>query len=164
MSFHRSIVVLIILARGRQIGHRWRQTLKSGEPRSPDPGVSTGMIAWLKIILDGFWHRSRQISKLQPQHCDEHHIKTGDSCPAPSRMTVVWKKRMAVEWEFHTMERAGIISRSTGSPWDAPLQMVKKPGVDEWRPCGDFSNLNTRTIADSYIIPNLHSLNFQLKG
>ena len=42
--------------------------------------------------------------------------------------------------------------------------MVKKPGLDEWRPCGDYRNLNLRTITDSYVIPNLHSLNFQLKG
>ena len=32
-----------ILARRRQIGPRRRQTLKYEEPRSPDPGVSTGM-------------------------------------------------------------------------------------------------------------------------
>ena len=32
-----------ILARRRQNGPRRHQTLKSGEPRSPDPGVSTGM-------------------------------------------------------------------------------------------------------------------------
>ena len=33
-----------ILARRRQIGPRRRQTLKYEEPRSPDPGVSTGML------------------------------------------------------------------------------------------------------------------------
>ena len=62
------------------------------------------------------------------------------------------------------MERARIISRSTGSHWADPLHMVKKPDLDEWRQCGDYRALNTRTITDSYVIPNLHSLNFQLKG
>ena len=62
------------------------------------------------------------------------------------------------------MEQAGIVSHSTGSPWAAPLHIVKKLGLDEWRPCGNFHNLNLRTITDSYVIPNLHSLNFQLKG
>ena len=47
------------------------------------------------------------------------------------------------------MEWAGIISRSTGSPWAALRR---------------FWALNIRTITDSYVIPNLHSLNFQLKG
>ena len=32
-----------ILARRHQNGLRRRQTLKSVEPRSPDPGISTGM-------------------------------------------------------------------------------------------------------------------------
>ena len=41
---------------------------------------------------------------------------------------------------------------------------LKKPGLDQWRPCGDYQALNTWTITDSYITPNLHSLNFQLKG
>ena len=42
--------------------------------------------------------------------------------------------------------------------------MVKKSGLTERITCGDFRNLNLRTITDSYVIPNLHSLNFQLKG
>ena len=42
--------------------------------------------------------------------------------------------------------------------------MVKKPDLNEWRPCVDYRNLKLRTITDSYVIPNLHSLNFQLKG
>jgi len=46
----------------------------------------------------------------------------------------------------------------------APLHMVKKLGADSCRPCVDYRNLNLRTITDSYVIPNLHSLNFQLKG
>ena len=46
----------------------------------------------------------------------------------------------------------------------APLHRVKKSGLDEERPCGDYRTLNTRTITDSYVIPNLHLLNFQLKG
>ena len=48
------------------------------------------------------------------------------------------------------------MSRSEGSPWAAPLHMVQKPGLDSWRPCGDFRNLNNRTVTDSYVIPNLH--------
>ena len=62
------------------------------------------------------------------------------------------------------MERAGVVSHSTRSPWAAPLHMVKKLGLNEWRRCSDFLNLNLRTITDSYVIPHLHSLNFQLKG
>ena len=99
-------------------------------------------------------------SKLQPQHVVEHVIERGDSRPARSRAQGLFeKKRAAAEHEFRAMEQAGIVSRSMGSPWAAPLHMVKKPGLDEWRPCGNFRNINLRTITDSYVIPNLHSLN-----
>ena len=104
-------------------------------------------------------------SKLQPQHGVEHVIETGDLRPARSRVWLLFaKKHTAAEREFRAMERAGIISRSSGSPWAGPLHMVKKPDLNEWRPCVDYRNLKLRTITDSYVIPNLHSLNFQLKG
>lgn len=34
----------------------------------------------------------------------------------------------------------------------------------EWYPCRDLRSLNLKTVSDSYVISNLHSLNFQLKG
>ena len=76
----------------------------------------------------------------------------------------VQEEAATAEREFRALEQAGIVSHGLGSPSAAPLHMVKKPGLDEWRPCCDFRNLNLRTITDSYVIPNLHSLNFQFKG
>ena len=61
------------------------------------------------------------------------------------------------------MMKAGIISRSKGSPWPAPLHLVKKQDGG-WRPCGDYRCLNLKTIADSYVVLNLHGLNYNLKG
>ena len=60
------------------------------------------------------------------------------------RLAKFEKKREAAEKEFLAMEFAGIISGSTGSPWAVPLHMVKKIGLDEWRPCGDCCSLNNR--------------------
>ena len=42
-----------ILARRRQNGPRLRQTLKAGEPRSPDPGVSTGSTGFYRQVKEG---------------------------------------------------------------------------------------------------------------
>ena len=95
----------------------------------------------------------------------EHIIKTGDARPVRHRARPLFRKKGAAdENEFLAIEWAGIISCSTGSPWAAPLHMVKKSGLDEWRLCRDYRALNLRTITDSYVIPNLHPLNFQLKG
>ena len=104
-------------------------------------------------------------SKLLPQHGVYHHIHKGEGQASRSRARpLLGKKRVAAEHEFKAMLKARVVSRSAGSPWAAPLHMVKKPGTNSWRPCGNYRNLNFRTITDSYVIPNLHSLNFQLKG
>ena len=79
-------------------------------------------------------------SKLLPQHGVFHHIDTGE---ARSRAQPLFgKKRATAKREFKAMLKAGVVSRSAGSPWAAPLHMVKKPGTDSWRPCGDYRNLN----------------------
>ena len=61
------------------------------------------------------------------------------------------------------MLAVGIVSRSKGSPWAAPLHLFKKQ-EGGWRPCGDFRGLNLKTTADSCVVPNLHGLNYNLKG
>jgi len=77
-------------------------------------------------------------SKLLPQHGIFHHIDTGEARASRSRARPLFgKKRAAAESEFKAMLKAGVVSRSAGSPWAAPLLMVKKPGADSWRPCGD---------------------------
>ena len=77
-------------------------------------------------------------SKLLPQHGVYHHIDTGKARASRSRARLLFgKKRAAAEREIKAMLKAGVVSRSAGSPWAAPLLMVKKPGADSWRPCGD---------------------------
>ena len=69
----------------------------------------------------------------------------------------------AAQNEFKAMLAAGIISRSEGLLWPAPLHRVKKQDGG-WRPCGNFWGLNLKTVADSYVVPNLHGLNYNVKG
>ena len=99
-------------------------------------------------------------SKFAPNHGVEH-FETNDARPRCSHTRPLFgAKKKAAQQEFKPMLAAGIVSRSEGLPWAAtPLHLFKKQDEGS-RPCGDFRGLNLKTIADSYVIPHLHGLNY----
>lgn len=74
---------------------------------------------------------------------------------APDKLSIAKK-------EFDDMISQGICQPSK-SPWSSPLHLVKKKN-GEWRPCGDYRNLNNVTIPDKYPIPHLQDFSQQLEG
>ena len=76
-----------ILARRRQNGPRRRQTLKSGEPRSPDPGVSTGMSP--NPTQQIFHQKHPKISSKTPFLCHNSY----QAMSTWNKVTYLWKEQ-----------------------------------------------------------------------
>ncbi|KAK7504021.1 hypothetical protein BaRGS_00004753 [Batillaria attramentaria] len=96
------------------------------------------------------------------KHGVEHHIVThGPPVHARARRLSP-EKLAAAKAEFLKMEEMGIIRRSD-SPWSSPLHVVPKAG-GQWRPCGDYRQLNNATKDDRYSLPHIQDFNNILTG
>ena len=91
------------------------------------------------------------------------HPATPRSAPASAQPRQAPVRRQEkggrTEVQGHVSSRHCLQERG---PWAAPLHLVKKQDGG-WLPFEDFCGLNLKTIADSYVVPNLHGLNFNLK-
>lgn len=116
-----------------------------------------------KLLLEfpDIYKMSNVLQRL-PQHTVYHHIETtGSPCHAKARR-LDSNKLAAAKKEFEYLLEHGII-RPSKSEWSSALHMVrKKDGT--WRCCGDYRQLNKKTIPDRYNIPFLTDCNLQLNG
>ena len=96
------------------------------------------------------------------KHGVEHQIVTQGhpTFSRPRRLST--DKFAAAKAEFSKMEEAGIIRRSN-SPWSSPLLIVPKPS-GEWRPCGDYRQLNSMSTDDRYPLPHIQDFNSRIAG
>ena len=97
------------------------------------------------------------------KHNTKHYLNVTPGPPVAQRPRRLPPDRLqAAKKEFDAMLKLGI-ARPSKSPWASPLHMVPKGG-EEWRPCGDYRALNSRTEPDSYPVRHIQHFAQQLSG
>ncbi|XP_023314763.1 uncharacterized protein LOC111693661 [Trichogramma pretiosum] len=97
------------------------------------------------------------------KHDTVHHIRTspGPSVSCRPRRLALEKFKIAKD-EFDQMLQLGVC-RPSESPWSSPLHLARK-GANNWRPCGDFRSLNSRTLPDRYPVRHIHDFSNDIDG
>ena len=130
------------------------------------PPAAVNKIAAVRNILQEYsdiFSGTSSYSSVKPTHGVKHRIKLNTEQPVRCKPRRLDPERLSTAKRYFSELVEQGICRRAESPFASPLHMVRKSD-NSWRPCGDYRALNSRTLKDSYTLPNLKDFTANLAG
>lgn len=165
-DFLRANNLMVDLANQRLIDQSSRQSI----PGHLGKAVAPRLTLVRQVALDPYDDLLNQFPEIltpafnnvTPKHGVFHHLPTNGH-PVFAKARRLWTDKLeAAKDDFQRMMELGICRRSK-SDYASPLHVVPKAD-GTWRCCGDYRNLNEKTIPDRYPIPHVQDFSDGLHG